>query len=308
MLIILVAATMLTAFLTLVYFWKITRSRESYQNNSGGRGGGGAGGNRVCCLYAYYEKNKEYEQNLRYFLKYGLSDDVDFYFIVNGQCSVSFPTQKSNITVLKRENLGYDFGAWQACISKYLNGGGGGRSYDYYFFLNTSVKGPIPAELGGDWVERFLELFEDVDGTKLVGTTINITNDIPQTSGFHFLPPYTHVQSMFFGMDRDAFDFLLHEKGFFNDEEILNGSRDLSYIVIHKEVTMSQLILQNGWNINAMAPKYRGKDYRKVTANFNPSSDNPYRVCGDSPDKARYFGRNIFPEEVIFYKTNLSCV
>ena len=41
-------------------------------------------------------------------LKNGILDNVDYYFILNGKCSVNIP-EKSNIKVLKRENKGFDF-------------------------------------------------------------------------------------------------------------------------------------------------------------------------------------------------------
>ena len=39
--------------------------------------------NKICCLYAYYEKNDLYKSNLEYFLKNGILENVDYYFIIN---------------------------------------------------------------------------------------------------------------------------------------------------------------------------------------------------------------------------------
>ena len=91
---------------------------------------------KYVCMYAYYEKDRDYRSNLEYFLKNGILDNVDYYFILNGKCSVNIP-EKSNIKVLKRENKGFDFGAWSYALSKIDD------EYDYYIFVNSSVKGPF---------------------------------------------------------------------------------------------------------------------------------------------------------------------
>lgn len=258
--------------------------------------------NRYVCMYAYYEKNDEYKENLSYFLKYAITDSIDYYIIINGTCSVKIPTDAPNITVIYRPNKGYDFGAWEYCIKNYIVPSN--QTYDYYIFLNSSVRGPIPPSLAGDgWLNRFLELFQN-NNVKLAGTTINVLMESWEDYPLDYEPPYTHVQSMFFILNYEGFQFLLKE-GFFDDEEVLNNTTDMKYIVANKEIMMSQLILKNNWNINAMLPNYRDRDYRYIKSNFNPSSENPCRT-GDDPDKKNYFGRDIYPEEVIFFKTNLS--
>ena len=257
--------------------------------------------NKFVCMYAYYEKNDEYKENLKYFLKYAITSKVDYYIIVNGKCTVEIP-KNENIQVLYRENRGFDFGAWEYCINNYIIPSK--ISYEYFIFLNSSVRGPMPSSLAGDaWLYKFLELFQN-NNVKLAGTTINILMNSWPDYPLPFSPPFTHVQSMFFILNAEGFQYLV-DQGFFADEETLNNTTDMKYIVSKKEITMSQLILKNNWNINAMLPNYRDKDYRYIKENFNPSSENPCRT-GDDPDKKNYFGRDIYPEEVIFFKTNLS--
>ena len=262
--------------------------------------------NRVVCMYAYYEKNEKYKDNLSYFLRNGIREDVDYYFVINGDCTVPIPENLHNVNVLQRGNTGYDFGAWQAAIHEY--GIGKSLPYDTYFFMNSSVKGPFPEY--SDWVETFLQLFQtkktNIPPTKLVGTTINILQESWTTHPLPFKPPYIHVQSMFFCLDDEGFQYLL-QKGFFDDDEWLNTATDMKDIVTKKEITMSQLILERGWNINCMLPTYRDKDYSRIKANFNPSGENPWPICGEE-DVGRNFGKHIKPEEVIFYKNNISCI
>ena len=199
----------------------------------------------LACLYAYYEKDETYKNNLLYFLENGILDNVDYYIIINGNCSIDIP-KKSNIIVFHRENKGYDFGAFSYAI-KYIN-----KEYDYYFFLNTSVKGPLLKNNSRPWTEYFLELFNSPE-IKLVGTTINIfplsrfeKHDLDNI--YNHSSPHTHVQSMFFCIDNEFYKYLKKEN-FFNEEE-LNNAENISYVIAYKEIGLSQLCLNNNWNIN----------------------------------------------------------
>jgi len=244
---------------------------------------------KCVCIFAYYEKNKKYKENLRYFLEKGILDQVDYYIVINGECSVSIP-DSSNITVIKRENKGFDFGAWNYCINNFIH-----KQYDYYIFINSSVGGPYLKDKNTNWVKEFLKLFNTKD-VKLVGTSINIyTNrgekDIIRNK-FNHDGPYTHVQSMFFILDNESFNFLKNND-FFN-----KNFYNFNDLIINKELGMSQLILKNNWNINCILSNYMNYDYRLVNKNINFSSDNPYKFRG-------YFGKSIDPYEVIFYKNNM---
>ena len=259
---------------------------------------------KYVCMYAYYEKNDDYKENLKYFLdnvvlnKNIINKDIDFYIIINGNCTIELPNETNTIKIIRRENTGFDFGSWSHCIKKYLN-----KSYDYYIFLNTSVKGPYPKNI--DWLNKFLDLFKTGPGNvKLVGTSINILenpNNLCDISNkykekYKYDGPYTHVQSMFFILDKEGFNILNNEK-FFDDEDELNKSKDILYVIINKEIRLSQILLKKGYNINSILYKYKDIDYTKVTHNFNPSSTDPYY-------KNAYFGDTITKEEAIFFKTN----
>jgi len=232
-------------------------------------------------MYAYYEKNEMYADNLRYFLKYGIVSNIDYYIIINGKCTVEIPHLK-NITVIHRENEGYDFGAWSHCI-KYLQ-----KMYDYYIFINSSVRGPYRSE----WLHEFLELFDDVSNVKLVGTSINVHT--PKNSNYIF----PHVQSMFFILDSEAF-YYLKNINFFNEDKY--NKSNFATIVHNGEIEMSTLVLKNNWNINCILTKYRGYDYRRIKSNFNKHAD---IYEGDPYYDGAYFGDTIKPKDVIFFKMN----
>ena len=252
---------------------------------------------KICCLYAYYEKNELYKSNLEYFLKNGILDEVDYYIIINGDCTIDFP-KNENIKIFYRENQGYDFGAYSYGI-KQLD-----KEYDYYFFLNTSVSGPYLKD-NKKWIDPFLELFNN-QNIKLVGTSINVfTNKTVGTyeNIYHLNEiynkeiPFTHVQSMFFCIDNQYFNFL-KDINFFNEDE-LNNCDNISYVIATKEIGLSQHALKEGWNINSILDKYKNIDYRNIYKDFNDTSLN-----GDPYYKNAYFGTTIDKYDAIFYKNN----
>ena len=224
--------------------------------------------NKYVCMYAYYEKNEEYKENLIYFLQNGLLEYVDYYIIINGECTVDIPNL-NNIIVLKRENKGFDFGAWSYCINQLT------KQYDYYVFLNTSVKGPYLTEEDINnnitWLDKFLVLFNNED-IKMVGTTINIyqgfTEQIEEyKNNYGYEPPYTHIQSMFFILNNEGLNYLLSQNFF--DEDRINNYNDILDIIINYEIRLTQLILKNNWNIGSILDIYKNIDFRTNTDFIN---------------------------------------
>ena len=240
----------------------------------------------ICLIYNYYEKDEKYKENLQYFLDNGILEEVDYYFVINGEYSIKFPN-KPNIKIYNRENKGYDFGAYSYVIDKI-------KEYDYYFFMNTSIKGPYLKD-NSKWYTKFLELFNN--NVHLVGTSINICTlpdvCIDQNTQKTVNP---HVQSMFFVLTKKFFNELKKEN-FFNENEINN----MTYmeLVRNKEVNMSQICISKGYNINCILSKYKNLDYLNIDKDINPSSEQ-----GDPYFKGKYFGESIDPYEVIFFKKN----
>jgi hypothetical protein len=127
---------------------------------------------KYICIYAYYEKNITYLKNFQFFLCNGLLPNIDYYFVINGECSFSIDDFLKDIDVnyliIKKENTGYDFGAW-SCVLNSLQ-----TKYDYYIFINASVRGPIYSTANNkNWLSEYLQLFNTKD-IRLVGISINI--------------------------------------------------------------------------------------------------------------------------------------
>lgn len=217
---------------------------------------------------------------------------MDYYIVVHGKSTVEIPKEK-NITVFYKENKGFDFGAYSYVLSRMS------KDYNYYFFINSSVKGPYLKEKSKKWTDYFIPLFnKDV---KVIGTSINIY-DLNQFKEFDLKniykhnPPFIHVQSMFFAVDHEYLS-ILKAMNFFNEAE-LNNFTSKEEVIVYKEFGLSQYALQRNFNINCILSKYRDIDYRTVKKNFNPST----KHGGDAYYEDGYFGATIDPFEVIFFK------
>lgn len=255
----------------------------------------------ILVIYAYYEKDDTYRENLEFFIKKGIYDDdiCDYIIVVNGEIKSDLPknVNKQNVRVLYRENKGYDYGAYDCALNSFANNEL--EKYKYFIFLNTSVRGPfIPKYNKIKWYEPFINLIkEDV---KLVGTTINILNTsnsehsqiFERMTGFK--RPHTHVQSQMFAMDLECLKFLM-EKGLFQSTNYNN----MTEFIASKEIMMSQLVLKNNWNISCIIPEYQNINYRTLNYDINPTSHN-----NDPNFMNGCFGRTIHPYECIFIKTN----
>ena len=238
--------------------------------------------NKILVLYCYFEKDINYINNLQ----------CDYLFIINGKISIKIP-EKDNIKVLYRKNENYDFGAYNDGL-KTINI----DKYNYYFFINTSVRGPfIPSYVNIKWYEPFINLL--TDDVKLVGTSINIlNNDTNESNAFYnktnFVKPYTHVQTQMFAMTQECLEFLIFSKLFSN-----NDYDNWSEFIAIKEILMTQLVLKNNWNISCIIPEYQNIDYRTLNNDVNFSSNN-----GDPNFTNATFGRTVHPYESIFIKIN----
>ncbi len=249
-------------------------------------------------VYCYYEKDQTYKNNLIYFLRRGLLPTIDYIFVINGQSTVEIPSA-DNIRVIRRENIGFDFGAYKEAI---IHLGDDYKKYTHFFFMNTSVRGPFMLPWAdGNWTTPFIRRLQG--DTHLVGTTINVLMYYPiypdveriLSSECGISSPYAHVQTQMFALTAAGFEFL--RNNFFLTRPV---ETNFMRCVALCEVYMSQLILRvAGWNIDCLLPEYSGLDYRTIRGDINPSSQ-----LGDPCCPGSCFGRTIHPYEVMFIKTN----
>jgi hypothetical protein len=236
---------------------------------------------KTLVLYAYFEQDLIRRDNLEFFLKYGVrknDPDIDYIFIINGfKCTCEIPVRDCrNIKAIRRENTGWDFEAWRYGL---LMKKESLQSYDYFAFLNSSVRGPF-APMYFDsfyWVEAYLSLINEK--VKLAGASINC-----QVS--------PHVQSFVFVTDKVGFK-LLKDKGIF--EPVFE--RNVRDLIENREVGMSKIILENGYQITCMLSKYWNIDWTKPEAQSCNCLKNP-----TEGEEKPYSGMSLHPFENMFPK------
>lgn len=86
----------------------------------------------AACLYAAFDITDE---DVKFILKY--ANDIPFYIVNNGELSVAADKlkDKKNISIVTRENEGYDVGAWKYGMRYYADQL---SKYDLIIFMNNS--------------------------------------------------------------------------------------------------------------------------------------------------------------------------
>lgn len=236
----------------------------------------------VSIIYSYYEKNDAYRTNMLYFLRHGYIKDptIMYTIVVNGSHTIKFPSAE-NILVIQRENTGFDFQGYYIGLLSLK------KRYDYYVFVNCSVRGPfLPPYTRAyfRWYQPLLDLLKG--STKLVGSTINYQ---PPSHAFDSHRYSPHVQSYCFAMDAECQDYLINNAPLFK-----RCYTSKSEVILHQEVGMSTQVLQKGWNISCLIPEYQDLNYRDAS--------NRQIIPDDILWEKNALGRVVHPYEVIFSK------
>ena len=234
-------------------------------------------------IYTYYNSPSS-NYNLAFFLKREVvyRENIDYIFVVNGfetDKSIVFPIL-DNVTVIRRENVGFDFGGHARAL-EYIQSNA--KVYNYYFFMNSGVIGPILPHYvkTPHWSQFFIEKINS--NVKLVGTTIVC---LPDWDDGGYGPK---VEGFFFMVDKIGLDILKHQGTIFHNHLTKYSA------IVSGEYGISKCILNNGYSIDCMLRKYQGIDWRdranyKMNNNIHPSRKNSF------------YSKSINPYEVIFHK------
>jgi hypothetical protein len=234
-------------------------------------------------IYTYFQSSSS-DYNLSFFVKTELSykDNIDYIIVINGHnvdSNIHLP-EIDNLTVIRRDNVGYDFGGHNCALEHIKTTG---KLYDYFFFMNSGVIGPIIPHYFTQmhWTNVFINKIND--RVKLVGTTIVCLN--PNDLGGYG----PKVEGFFFMTDIIGLELLLSEKTIFCDHA------DKRNAILDGEYGLSKCILKNGYTIDCMLPRYQNVDWT------DPNNYNLNRNLHPSRKNA-YFGKSIQPYDVIFHK------
>jgi hypothetical protein len=246
-------------------------------------------------FYHFYEKNENYLNNFLHFLLFGVDEECEYIVSISGSCSVNLP-KINNVTYIYVKNINGDFGGYYQTFNlvKEL------FSYKYYFFVNCSVRGPF---LPVYETEKWWSIFERYLGSDigLVGSAINF---LPINNNQHkaYISEFggvsaIHVQTTAYGMSFDAFNYLVNEE-FYVENNIL----DKDNLVSRYEIHLTQKLIAGGWGVKCILPEF---DSILKFNNFGVSENKTSRN-GDVQFRNAYFGRSMHPYESIFVKTERS--
>jgi len=236
----------------------------------------------ILVVYAYHERTKKSRNNLEFFNRFGLYNckDVKYCLVINGGlCTIELSPRWDK--VILRENEGHDFGAWEIGYRSY------NKEFDYYFFLNCTVIGPLGERC---WTDVFTSMINEE--TKMVGIGINcLDKDEIKTWGPRDRDDPVHVQTMFWCVDKIGLSVI--------EERIFDGKNydNKLKLIILKEIGASSLILSAGYNISCILPEYQ-VDYRKKRYEFNINNGH----SGDIYYPGAFFGKDVNPLQTIFFK------
>ena len=198
---------------------------------------------KTLVLYVFHE----YNDLVKSFIEKAIfkDDNIDFMIICNN-LYYKIENLPDYVIYKNRNNIGFDFGGW----SHGLLTNDFYKNYDNYICINSSAVGPyLPKNYNGKWTDFFINGLKD--NVKLFGSSIYKD----------FNPP--HVQTFIFSLEKETLEFLIDKKIF----SLTNHYEKLWDTVMVKEIYMSDLILQNKWNIGCLIPNYKDYDFVKIIEN-----------------------------------------
>lgn len=207
------------------------------------------------------------------------SENIHFLIICNDKNIHFHYPPFPNVSIIKRDNIGYDFGGWSdGILTNNLY-----KNYDYFIFVNSSVIGPfLKPGFVGKWTDIYINGLNN-QNCKLFGSTINTVN-IPHL--------FSHVQSYIFSTNKEALEHLIEEE-IFTMRKYLTSFVDT---ILSKEILMSRKILNKGWNIGSLLSCYKG-------VNFADSHNNYTTIYGDV--MYEYYRGKLWNEyDLVFIKGN----
>ena len=237
---------------------------------------------KIFISYVYFPSPSN-DYNLSYFIENEIKyrENVFYSIVINGHnCAYTIP-KLSNVNVIYRDNTGFDFGGYEASINYAFEKWGEYQEFDYFFFMNSGVIGPILKDKTEDWYSKFTTKFTNL--VKLVGTTIVC---LPQWDAGGFGPK---VEGFCFCLDKKGLELVLKDGTIFYNHET---KRDA---IINGEYALSRCIINNGFTIDCMLEKYKNINWYDGRNHFMNDNNHPSR-------KNSYFGGSIDPYEVIFHK------
>jgi len=248
---------------------------------------------KIAVIYSYGENLGNGgiidESNLSFLIQVGMrgnvpgtrdpSDKVDYIIVANGyKCTpcdnilpkiLSLPELRRKesgwVTVLRRRNLGMDFGGFMHAI-QWIQMHRRGR-YKYYIFLNSSLRGPFMPKWTPEnfhFTDVLLDRMRKNENLKLMGAYISCLPEIEPKPG-------PVMESLFFALDNLSLAHLV-SVGIFDPQKAKRDS------ILLSEYRLLSEILSRGWSADTLLARYR--------ANIDWTSKTHHR-CNDNRHSSR---------------------
>jgi len=216
---------------------------------------------KILVLFVFHE----YNDRVKNFIDNCIfkDDNIDFIIICNNK-KINF-TSPDYVKVIKRDNIGYDFGGWSDALLKdnlY-------KKYNKFIFANSSIVGPyLRKDFPGKWTDVYLN---GLNNCELFGSTINICNNkFTKNAILNYMcrkegcmkfsiNDLPHVQSFIFSVNKKTLQLLI-DNGVFSITKYVNT---FMQAIINKEIYMSRVIINNNYRIGSLLNIYKDIDFRK---------------------------------------------
>ncbi|GAX76065.1 hypothetical protein CEUSTIGMA_g3508.t1 [Chlamydomonas eustigma] len=249
-------------------------------------------------VYLFAANDPEYMDNLKFFVHEAIRDDeksCDYIIILQDykieheeEASASqLPELPSNAKYVRHANECYDWGTFGWLLrSSHVNI----KGYTYFFFINSSVRGPfLPAYARGNvhWTLPFINRLKG--DTKLVGPTISCEGSPLNGDVRGKWRRNPHVQSYALATDRVGLRLLMRDRTVFHCHQSRWNT------IYYSELGSSAAVLAAGYNIDSFMTRYQGVDWR----------DPAHWGCNErlSPQGEYFYdGITLDPLEVMFVK------
>ena len=243
---------------------------------------------KTLVIYVFHK----YNQYVKLFVEkcFFQDDSIDFVIVANipgfdFSIIKNLPPYVKQIT---RENVGWDNGGYSEALFFEDNY----KKYKDFVFVNSTVIGPfMPSYCKERWTSVLTNGL--VDDIHCFGTMINTEKD-PLNKA--------HVQSCCFALTKEGVKALI-------DSEIFSTDPNKQYsthheTIMYKEILMSRVILNKGWNIGCLFPGFKGIDFKFIKKKPQDYKDqHKFLYAGDMMyPKFRYTVWD--PYQIVFYKGN----
>jgi len=256
----------------------------------------------------YYKESAMDRANLEFFFRHHNPSWADVFLLTNGGCSANIPdyVMTHNFNNIPQSSACMSLKVWPWVLhGKDVSNEGFVKSvrwkkYEYFVLLTSKVRGPFfPTHWGKrrkmdrNWLDVFKEFLSDEIG--MVGASLNCMHGLrylKHLQGMSMMTYRSGLQLMYNDLEMKSRILNLSDRDICSNETDTRADNILIY-----EIGASQSFISRGIGVHALQTAWQSVDIL--------DHDNLAKVCFGLVDTLypnAYFGTNVHPTEMIFYK------